>query len=210
MTEEMQPEVSQDQRKWAIWLALAATFFLTAATLFLVLPKLSHVFAPEYSLGFADGYDLIANNLVQGSGYRFQANASETMMREPGYPFLLAGAFEVGGYNINTVRWTNWLLTIAIGILMMRMAQLATNDRTTSLVATLLFLLYPSTLLSEARGGVEILFILVVLIFMLLLHEAVAKGDYWRYLVAGLALGVVVQVRSTPLVFPFFLLLYFL
>jgi 4-amino-4-deoxy-L-arabinose transferase-like glycosyltransferase len=210
MTEEMEPEASRGQRMWVIRLVLVATFFLTAAMLFLGLPKLGQAFTPEYSLGFADGYDLIANNIVHGYGYRFQANASETMMREPGYPFFLAGAFKIGGYNISAVRLANWLLTIGIAFLMMRLTQLVTNDRVASLVATSLFLLYPSTLISEARGGVEILFILVVLIFMLLLHQAVAKGNYWRYLVAGLVLGVVVQVRSTPLVFPFFLLFYFL
>jgi 4-amino-4-deoxy-L-arabinose transferase-like glycosyltransferase len=208
MTERRQPEAFLEQRTGAILLILTAAFLLTAAILFLVLPRLGQVFASEYNLGFTDGYDLIANNLVQGSGYRFEANASETMMREPGYPLFLAGAFKIGGYNIETGRWANWLLTIGIAFLMMRLTQMTTNDRTTSLIATLLLLFYPSTLVSEARGGGEILFILVVLVFMLSLHQAVAKGNRWRYLVAGLALGVVVQVRSTPLVFPFLLLLY--
>jgi 4-amino-4-deoxy-L-arabinose transferase-like glycosyltransferase len=206
--DQKQPEAPFNRKTSSI--LLVAVFLLTAAFLFVALPRLGRVVAPEYGMGFADGYDLIANNLVQGHGYRFQANASKTMMREPGYPFFLAGAFEIGGYTIGTVRWANWVLTIGIAFLIMRLAQLITNDRTTSLIAALLFLLYPSTLISEARGGVEILFILVVLIFMLLLHHAVAKGNLWRYLVAGLALGVVVQVRSTPMVFPFLLLLYLL
>jgi 4-amino-4-deoxy-L-arabinose transferase-like glycosyltransferase len=210
MTERKQGEAFQNQRIGAILLILIAAFLLTAAMLFLVLPRLGQVMVPEYSLGFADGYDLIANNLVHGNGYRFSGNTSETMLREPGYPLLLAVVFKVGGYHIGTVRWANWLLTIGIAFLMLCLTQMVTNDRTTSLIATLLFLFYPSTLISEARGGVEILFILVVLVFMLSLHHAVAKGNRWRYLVAGLALGVVVQVRSTPLVFPFFLLLYLL
>lgn len=210
MTERRQREAFQDQGTGAMLLILFAAFLLTAATLFLVLPRLGQVLAPEYSLGFADGYDLIANNLIHGSGYRFYANASETMLREPGYPLFLVGVFKIGGYSLKTVRWANWLLTIGIAFLMMRLTQMATNDRTTSLIATLLFLFYPSTLIAEARGGVEILFILVVLVFMLVLHHAVAKGNLWRYLIAGLALGIVVQVRSTPLVFPFFLLLYLL
>lgn len=196
---------------------LFAALFLTAVMLLLLLPRLDRMMvpanqgvAPLYTVGFADGYDLIANNLAQGDGYRFDASASETMMREPGYPLFLAGAFKLGGYNITTARWANWLLTIGIAFLMMRLSQIVTNDRTVSLIAVLLFLFFPSTLIAEARGGVEILFILVVMVFMLALHHAVAKGDWWRYLIAGLALGVVVQVRSTPLVFPFFLLLYLL
>lgn len=210
MTDQTKPGISQDLMLGRTLPILIVAFLLTAAMLFLVLPRVGRALAPEYSLGFADGYDLIANNLLHGNGYRFYANTSETMMREPGYPLFLAGAFKIGGYSIKTVRWANWLLTIGIAFLMMRLAQLVTNDRTTSLIATLLFLFYPSVLISEARGGVEILFILVVLVFMVLLHHAVAKGNRWRYLAAGLALGVVVQVRSTPLVFPFFLLIYLL
>ncbi|HZP07516.1 MAG TPA: glycosyltransferase family 39 protein [Terracidiphilus sp.] len=194
---------------------LAVALVLTAAILFLALPKLDSMMvptnqsgAPLYTVGFADGYDLIANNLVQGNGYRFQSNASETMMREPGYPLFLAGAFKIGGYNITTARCANWLLTICIAFLLMRLAEHITGDKTVAVLATLLFLFFPSTLIAEARGGVEILFILVVLIFMLFLHNALAKGEWWRYLIAGLALGVVVQVRSTPLVFPFFLFIF--
>ena len=196
---------------------LAMALVLTAVILFLVLPRFDSMLgpgnqggAPLYTVGFADGYDLIANNLVQGNGYRFQSNASETMMREPGYPLFLAGAFKIGGYNITTARCANWLLTICIVFLLMRLAVLITGDKTVSLIATLFFLFYPSTLVAEARGGVEILFILVVLVFMLFLHHAIAEGLWWRYLIAGLALGVVVQVRSTPLVFPFFLFIFLL
>jgi 4-amino-4-deoxy-L-arabinose transferase-like glycosyltransferase len=210
MTEPKQREAFQDPRNGAILVILTAAFLLTAAMLFLVLPRVNQGLAFEYIRGFVDGYDLIANNLVQGNGYRFEANTSETMMREPGYPLFLAFAFKIGGYHVGTVRWANWLLTIGIAFLMMRLTQVVTNDRTVSLIATLLFLFYPSTLISEARGGVEIFFTLVVLVFMLSLHHAVAKGNRWRYLVAGLALGVAVQVRSTPVVFPFFLLLYLL
>jgi 4-amino-4-deoxy-L-arabinose transferase-like glycosyltransferase len=205
-----QPETSHNRSAWAIPLIFAGVFLLTAAILFLALPRLGQVFAFKYGLTFADGYELIADNLVHGNGYRMQANTSETMMREPGYPLFLAGAFKIGGFGISTVRWANLLLAIGIAFLMIRLAHLVTGDRTTSVVAALLFLLYPSTLIAESRGGVEILFIAVVLLFMLLLHRAVDKGNLWHYFAAGLMLGVVVQVRSTPMVFPIFLLGYLL
>jgi hypothetical protein len=63
-------------------------------------------------------------------------------------------------------------------------------------------------LIAEARGGIEILFIFVGFAFMLVLYKAVEKGGLWWYLFAGLAFGVVVQVRSTPIAFPVLLLLY--
>jgi hypothetical protein len=75
----------------AIGLVLIA-LIIAAVVLFAILPKYTQVVAPEYGLGFADGYELIANNLIHGHGYRLDANASETMMREPGYPLFLAGS----------------------------------------------------------------------------------------------------------------------
>jgi 4-amino-4-deoxy-L-arabinose transferase-like glycosyltransferase len=209
-TSHTQPVQSWGHRTvLAIGLVLIA-LIIAAVVLFAILPKYTQVVAPEYGLGFADGYELIANNLIHGHGYRLDANASETMMREPGYPLFLAVLFKLAGYSLTSVRWANWLLTCGIAFLLMHLANRLTGDRTVALVATLLFLLYPSTLISEARGGVEILFILVLLVFMVSLHYAVGNGMLRNYFVAGLALGVVVQVRSTPLVFPFFLLIYLL
>lgn len=210
MADGIQPTAGQNTGTGATVPVLVVAFLLTAAMLFLVLPRLTPAVAPEYGLGFADGYDLIANNLINGHGYRFYPNTSETMLREPGYPLFLAGVFKLAGYSLTTVRWSNWLLTIGIAFLLLRLTLIVTNDRNTSLLATLLFLLYPGTVISEARGGVEILFVFVVLAFMVLLYRAVERKDLWRYFVCGLSLGVVVEVRSTPMVFPFFLLVYLL
>jgi 4-amino-4-deoxy-L-arabinose transferase-like glycosyltransferase len=209
MTVGAQPVLSH-RRKRAVLSILVAALLLTAPVLLLVVPRLDQAVDARYSIGFADGYDLIANNIAHGRGYRFEPDMGETMMREPGYPMFLAGVFKIAGYRIEAARWANWLLVVAIAFLIMRLAQSVTSDLTTSLIATLLFLFHPGAIISEARAGVETLFIFAVLLFILALHEAVARGTRWHYLVAGLALGLVVQVRSTPIVFPFFLLLYLL
>ena len=192
------------------WVVLVVAFCATAAILLLALPKIENAFALRYSILFQDGYDLIANNLVHGNGYRWDANMGETMIREPGYPLFLAAVFEIGGYSLEAARFANWLLSIGIVIMIMRLTRLVTNDERIALIASLLFLLNPGTLICEARGGVEVLFIFGIFAFMLVLYRAVERGNPWRYLVAGLTLGVVVQIRSTPIVFPVLLLLYLL
>jgi len=197
---------SSSDRVSSVWLVLLVVFLVTAALLFLVLPKLDRVFAYTYSAHFQDGYDLIANNLVNGNGYRLEANKGETMIREPGYPLFLAALFKVAGYHLEAARFANWLLAIGIAIMIMRLTRLVTDDARVALIASVLFLLHPGTIICEARGGVEILFIFAILVFMLVLHWAVEKGGPWRYLVVGLVLGIVVQIRSTPMVFPVFLL----
>src|SRR5262249_23575482 len=142
------------------------------------------------------------------NGYRWRAGMGGTMIREPGYLFLLAAAFKIAGYSIEVARLLNLLLTAAIAVLLIALARRTTADPRTGVIAALLFLLHPGTAIPEARGGVEILFIFVGLVFLLALQWAAENGGIWRYLIAGLALGVVVQVRSTPIAFPVLLLLY--
>jgi 4-amino-4-deoxy-L-arabinose transferase-like glycosyltransferase len=155
-----------------------------------------------------DGYDLIANNLAQGNGYRWTADMAETMIREPAYPLFLAGIFKIAGYHIEAARCASWLLALGVALMMMPLTRIVTGTGNTALIASLLFLFYPGTIIAEARGGVELPFIFAAFAFMLAVHHAVEKGGRWRYFVAGLVFGVVVQVRSTPLVFPVLLLFY--
>ena len=200
----------ENQRRRSLFLILLAAFLINAALLFVVLPILGNFFSGRYSVDFADLYDLIANNLVHGNGYRVEAGMSETMLREPGYPLFLAVVFKVGGYRIEAARLAILLLTPGIAFMLIRLTRRVTDDRAAPLIATLLFLFYPGTIISEARAGVEIPFVFVVLLFMLVLHRAVEKRTLWAFFLAGLASGVVVLVRSTPLLFPVFLLVYLL
>lgn len=188
---------------------LWAAFLINAGMLFLALPASRNILSPQrYSTEFVDLYDQIANNLVQGNGYRIDADMPQTMVREPGYPLFLAVVFKIGGYHIEAVRLANLLLVVGICFAMMRLAKRVTGDEVIGVIAVLMFLFHPGTLIAEARGGTEIAFLSVLMVFMLALLRAVEGEELWRYLLAGLILGVVVLVRSTPLFFPLFLLIY--
>ena len=188
---------------------LLPVFFATAAILFAGIPVLQRYAAGRYGIGFTDGYNILAKNLANGDGYRWRADMEGTMIREPGFPLLLAAAFKIAGYSIEAARLLNLLLTMGIAVMLIALARRMTGgDPRAPVIAAMLFLLHPGTLIAEARGGIEILFIFVGFAFMLALYRAVEKGGLWRYLFAGLAFGVVVQVRSTPIAFPVLLLLY--
>lgn len=192
----------------SVFLILSVALLINAGILFVVVPSLSGLLSPRYSIHFQDLYDLIANNLLHGNGYRVEAGMSETMIREPGYPLFLAIVFKIGGYHIEAARLANLLLAFGVAFMIMRLIRRVTEDRITALLAAMLFLFYPGTLISEARGGVEIAFIFTVMLFMLALHRAVEKGNLWRYCVAGAILGVAVLVRGVVLLFPLLLLVY--
>lgn len=187
---------------------LLSAFLIKAVILFALLPLSANILPPNYGVGFGDLYDLIATNLAQGIGYRVEPSTSETMMREPGYPLFLVGVFRIGGYHIETARLANLMLAFGIAFMMINLTRRVVENEMTALIATLLFLFHPGILIAEARGGVEIAFIFVVVLFMMAIHHAVVKGNPWRYFVAGLVLGIVVLVRSTPFLFPVFLLAY--
>jgi 4-amino-4-deoxy-L-arabinose transferase-like glycosyltransferase len=212
MTTSLQIPVIRNQRRNQLFFLLAA-IAVNAVMLFVAVPRIATFLSPRYGPEFGnhgDLYDLIANNLDEGIGYRVDAGMSETMMREPGYPLFLAGVFKIGGYRVETAQIANLLLVAGIAFMVMRLALRVTTDGTTAFIATLLFLIYPSILISETRAGVEIAFIFALMLFMLVLHGAVERGNRVFYFGAGLVLGIVVLVRSTPMFFPVFLLVYLL
>lgn len=202
--------VSASPKRKTVFLILLAAFLVNAAIVLVGLPSVARRMAPEYNLGWGDLYNLIARNLDQGNGYRVVPGMSKTMLREPGYPLLLAAVFEFGGYGIQQARAACVILAFGAALMLLRLTRKITGDVTTAMVAALLFLLYPGILVDEAHAGVEIPCVFTVMLFMLALHDAVKKGSLWRYGAAGLLLGVAVMVRSEVLLFPVLLLGYLL
>ena len=197
-------------KRKSVVLALLAALLLNAAIVLVGLPKVSSPLALTYNMGFGDLYDLIAKNLDQGNGYRADAAMGNTMLREPGYPLLLAAVFKLWGYGIQQARVVCVLLAFGAALLLLRLTRKITGDTMTALVAALLFLIYPGILVAEARAGVEIPCIFTMMLFMLALHGAVKTGSLWRYGAAGLLLGTAALVRSEVLLFPALLLVYLL
>ncbi len=195
-----------------IFLILLAALLANAAIVLVGLQEVgnSGSATSTYSITFGDLYDLIAQNLEHGNGYRVDPAMGKTMLREPGYPLLLAAVFKLGGYGLEQARVVCVVLAFGAALLLLRLTRKITGDATTALVAALLFLLYPGTLVAEARAGIEVPSIFTVLLFVLALYSAVEKQRLWRYLTAGLLLGLAVMVRSEILLFPLLLLVYFL
>jgi len=179
--------------------------------LFVVIPALSTRVTTLYTQDhFADGYDQLAENLASGNGYRFYPDTARTLMREPGYPVFLAGIMRLFGNNFAAVKLANMLLALVTAWLMVRLTSLVSTDRMLVVIAPLLFLFHPATLIAESRGSVEILFTCMMVLFFWALYTSLGRGNWKLYVATGGALGLAVLVRSTPMLFPFFLLAYLL
>ena len=184
---------------------------LHALVLFEVIPALSTRLRPLYNQNFyADGYDDLATNLVQGHGYRLYPDTARTLLREPGYPVFLAGIFLVSRYSFTAVKVANLFLALATAATMLFIASRALNNQVLGLLSALLFLFHPGTLIAESRGGVEILFTFLLALYALTVYRALESKRTGAFAVSGLALGLTVLVKSTPLMFPVILLPYLL
>jgi 4-amino-4-deoxy-L-arabinose transferase-like glycosyltransferase len=194
---------------WGIAIALVHT-----ALLFVVIPVLTSRLHGAYgSQPFADGYDQLAINLSTGHGYRFYADTAPTMMREPGYPVLLAGLMLLFGNTLTMVRITNLAFALGAAYVIFRIAKMFVfNDQMVDRIvlygAPLLFLFHPGILVAETRGGVEVFFGFLVSLLVFTICRAVERDRTIDFVLAGLVLGLTVLVRSTPMLFPGLLLLY--
>ena len=196
----------------SLWIC-AGLFLLVVNSiiLFVLIPKFSGGMRWFYNGNqYADGYDQLATNLAKGNGYRFYPDTAETLLREPGYPILLAGIFTVFGKSFIAVKLVNMVLALVVGYLIARIARKLSSSPLVFLGAPLLFLFHPETLIAESRGGVEILFAFMLTLYVLTLYRALKSNRWSDYLVSGAVLGLTVIVRSTPILFPFILLGYLL
>ncbi len=200
------------RNRWIWWGLLIV--IVHVGVLLVAIPELSSRLAPSYNQNlFADGYDQLAANLVAGNGYRFYPETARTLMREPGFPVLLAGLFLVFGKNIVVVKVANIVLALITAWLTVQITKRLLPEAQPGstfllLVPPLLFLFDPGTLVAESRGGVEIIFGFLIAVFILTIYRAIEGNRFWDYVVSGAVLGITVLVRSTPMLFPMFLLAY--
>jgi 4-amino-4-deoxy-L-arabinose transferase-like glycosyltransferase len=198
----------RDQRRLLILVLIL--FTLKAIVAFWIIPAFQQQIGAVYGIGTNDNYELIAQNLRLGLGYRITPETSLTLMREPGYPLFLAALSYLFGPDLRVVIAANLVLSSLSAFLISRLARYICPESRVALIAPVLFLIHPGVAVAELRSGVEIPFIFLLLCFFLVLRRALQSEKPSRYALAGLVLGLACSVRSTVLLFPPFLLLYHL
>ncbi len=188
-------------RRWtSYWIGVGVLLLLV---LYVLIPALSSRLRTFYNQDvYADGYDEIAMNLALGNGYRFYPDTAETMMREPGYPLVLAGLFRTAGTDFSMVKALNLSLALGAAALVVLIARRLGGGPVVQVLAPSLFLFHPAVLVAQSRGGPEMLFTLGLSAFVLLFLKAREAGGLRAYLLAGAVLGITVLVKSTPMLLP--------
>src|SRR6202050_52191 len=205
----MKPRAAYTDRRRLLAL-IFAVFALKLAFVAVVLPHYEVQLSPTYGIDRGDLYDRLAKSLLNGEGYRFTPDTAPTLLREPGYPIFLVAISSLTGYSVTLVRIANLVLTSLSAWLVAVLVHRLTTHRAAYFLGPMLFMLHPGVLIADLRVGVEPLFTLLLLCFLLTLSSALRSRKTSGFLIAGIALGFVVSVRSTALLFPLFLPLYFL
>jgi hypothetical protein len=187
-------------RLLTITLAIITAFKLVLY--FVVVPALGDRFGEIYGVGPADAYDWIAINIVDGHGFRLASDTGLTLVREPGYPYLLAGLGWLFHTIPNPAIVTNLIFSAGAALLVFTLARRLSTQPWVPLLAVLLFLLHPGVMIAELRAGVEILFILLSLGVLLLTCREMEHSRLQSFVRPGLMLGLTSCVRSTALLFP--------
>ena len=129
---------------------------LKALVAFALIPTLTNVLGENYhSSSFPDNYDLMADNLVKGHGYRVFADTSETMLRSPGFVLVLAGIFGLFGKSLLAVQIVQYLMSAVTAVIVYLISQRLFGVKPVSLLAVFLFLFHPISMLSDTRAGTD-------------------------------------------------------
>jgi 4-amino-4-deoxy-L-arabinose transferase-like glycosyltransferase len=189
-----------------------ATFFICKLALFFVFLPLVEILMPgAYHIqGEPDLYAHIAWNVAQGLGFRVYEETSLTLLREPGYVYLLAGVYTLFGKSMAAAQGLNIVLSFFSSLLLYQIARNASLSRTLSLTAACLFLANPAFIAIESRASLEATFAFFMIAGIYAVQRAEIKPSLRSFALAGLILGAAVLVRSTVAVFCALVPLYWL
>ena len=146
-------------------------------------------------------YVQLASNLASGQGFRLDP-ARLTSMRPPLYPFVVAGVFTLaGGEDLQAVRAAQVLIGLLVVVATYALSLRMFGARV-ALVAAAVTCFYPSLVFSGLLLLTELLFTLLVLLFVLAYDRTVETRSTWFALGAGVALGCSALTRSVLWPFP--------
>jgi 4-amino-4-deoxy-L-arabinose transferase-like glycosyltransferase len=177
---------------------------IKAIIAFVAFPLIAHVLGSNYHSDlFPDQYDLIAENLATGNGYRVFTDTAPTMLRSPGFVVVLAGIFYLFGKSILAVQIAQYFMSAGTAIFVYMIAKRLVELPLVSIVAAAVYLFHPMVLVSDSRGGVDTMLMLCMTISTWMLYRAVDRRRVVDFALLGLAFGTTMLVKpSVALILP--------
>ena len=150
---------------------------------------------------YPDGYGEVAASVARHEGYRFAADAGESMFREPAYILAVAGIFSLFGESPAAARLFNVLLLGLSAYLVWFLSRFLGASRHAAILATLVFLVFPHIVFSALRVSPEIFYVTLLLAFVTLFLLGLERRKAYLFALAGVAFGLSVLTRSLVVLF---------
>ncbi|MFX4301731.1 glycosyltransferase family 39 protein [Alicyclobacillus tolerans] len=151
-------------------------------------------------------YFIHAREMALGQGYHWRGQA--TAYWPIGWPFILSIIYRLTGPLMISGLIFNTLLSIGMVILIYKFIEHFTHHARLATIGALFYTLLPSQIEWNAVNGSEesFTFLLVVVLFALTLLSNKKEHRWWPFALVGLLLGLDIDIRPIPLLFPIFYL----
>jgi 4-amino-4-deoxy-L-arabinose transferase-like glycosyltransferase len=150
----------------------------------------------------APTYYVLAEHILDGTGYRYAADKAPTAKRTPGYPLFLAAVFEVFGESFSAVRVIQCLLDVATTFLVYTLAVLVFGSISVGLVAAFGYAFYLPAILSSTYIMTETTYTLFLVLAVTAAVLAMRLESYLMHVFAGVAFGVSSLIRPGAFLLP--------
>ena len=150
----------------------------------------------------APTYYVLADNLLNGVGYRYGKGLPPTAKRTPGYPLMLAAIFKIFGRNFNAVRGVQCGIDVLTTLLVFTLGVQLFQDKTAAILAALGYAVYPPALLSTKYIMTENLYTFLLVLFVVTCIFAVRSRGLVTYAIAGILFGLATLTRPGVFVLP--------
>ncbi len=175
------------------WLVLACAAMALRLGFALLAP---HVDALSGVVAFgSDGYEKIAANLLDGNGYRIRNDVAPTMLRNPGYVLVVAGAFAAFGRD-KLVGIVLQALTAGAITLLIRPVGCRMAGRQAAFLGAIMYALYPPDWLASAKYIAEPLMGVLILLMLLAADAVIRRPSVVTALLLGALGGALVLTKS--------------
>lgn len=156
--------------------------------------------------GDAPTYYILADHLLDGTGYRYAADLAPTAKRTPGYPLFIASVFRVFGRNFTAVRLVQCVLDVVTTYLVFAIAVLFLGSAPIGLIAALGYALYLPAIQSTTYIMTETTYTFSLVLAVLIALLAARVRSHLLYAVSGIAFGISALIRPGVILLPFALM----
>jgi len=177
--------------------------------------RCAYVATRSNDIAWADAtdYHSIARNLVDGKG--FVSWEGKRVSRAPGYPIFLAGCYAVGLDTPRAIHAVQCIVGAATCLLILLLGRRLYGE-TVGLIAGAIsavypfFIYYTGTVLSEILFVAGFVGLLLCLVHLGRMLDKPGSKYLWSAVGTGAVAGLLILLRSSLLLFPFFLLPFWL